>query len=202
MDLKNLEGSRETIWTLFMLSGYLTLNEYTDSSKNVTLKIPNKEVKENLESIASKWFRENGFDSYDFSWMLSNNNIEEFKNSFKEIVVNSLSYYDVPSNQDGESFYHAFVMGLLYTSNKYYYITSNRESGYGRYDLMLKPKIRDIPAYIIEFKLVRDNDFEKVIEDGFKQIEDNNYIESIKDYEVIKMVIAFKGKRVKIETRK
>ena len=92
-------------------------------------------------------------------------------------------------------------MGLLYSSNNYYKITSNKESGYGRYDLILKPKRETNYAYVIEFKLVKDNDFKKTIEEAFKQIEEKDYANAIKEYEVTKVVIAFKGKKVMIETR-
>ncbi len=200
LDLSNLEGDKDNIYTLFMLSGYLTPMEYVGNLKDVTLRIPNLEIKENLENIVIDWFKTGPLRNYDFTRFLISHDLENFKSSFKNIVEESFSYYDVPNNHDGENFYHAFTLGLLRSSQSNFEITSNRESGYGRYDLMLKP-INSKYAYIIEFKLLRDNDFDKTIEDGFKQIEDNHYDVTLKDYDVTKMVIAFKGKKVKIETR-
>ena len=89
------------------------------------------------------------------------------------------------------------------SENDFYEVTSNRESGYGRYDILLKPKVKNIPTYIIEFKLVRDDTtFESTIATAFEQIDAMKYDASVTNFNVIKMVIAFKGKRVKIETRK
>ena len=114
--------------------------------------------------------------------------------------MESFSYYDVPDNNNGENFYHAFTMGLLRSGCNNYEITSNREAGYGRYDLILKPFEKNRTAYIIEFK-VSDLDFDKAIEDGFRQIDEMKYEVSLKSYKIVKMVIAFKGKRLKFETK-
>ncbi len=200
MDLRNLKGDPNTVWTLFMFSGYLTPREYAGNLKNVTLKIPNKEIKDNLIKMSTSWFIID-YNGNSMVKYLTNSAIDDFRNDLESIVLETFSYLDVPGNSASEAFYHAFVMGLLRVDNEYYEVTSNRESGYGRYDVMLKPKVKDIPAYIIEFKLVRDNDFDNVIEDGFKQIDEMKYNEAIKKYDVIKMVIAFKGKKLKLETR-
>ena len=84
---------------------------------------------------------------------------------------------------------------------KFYSIKSNREAGLGRYDLVLIPK-KNQHAYIIEFKAVYDGDFNKTIKNAFKQINDKKYEIELKEYNVTKIVIAFKGKEVEIETRK
>ena len=128
--------------------------------------------------------------------------MDDFKESFEEIVLNSFSYYDVSVN-NGENFYHAFIMGLLYSNSSKFKITSNREAGCGRYDLLLKP-INDScnNAYIIEFKSIEKNDFDKTIEEAFNQIELKRYDTGLDGYNVTKIVIVFKGKKVKIEIRK
>ena len=186
-----------------MLSGYLTPSEYIDFSKLVTLRIPNFEIRKNLESICVNWFKDNIKHGNIFEDYLLNNNMYDFKDTFKMIVEESFSYYDVPNNDSGENFYHAFVMGLLYSGSNNFIIKSNRESGYGRYDLILKPKNKDIKyAYIIEFKAIENGNFEETVEKAFKQIEDKNYVAEVKDYDVTKIVIVFKGKECRIETRK
>ena len=202
MNLTSLPNNRDTVFTLFMLSGYLTMVEYSDSLKDLKLRIPNLEVRENLENICIKWFNNNIKKYTAFEDYLITNNMFDFKENFKRIVLESFSYYDV-NVKHGENFYHAFVMGLLYSGSVNFSITSNRESGYGRYDLLLKPKNNSCHyAYIIEFKAIEENDFDNTMEKAFKQIEDKNYQEEIKEYDVTKIVIVFKGKEIRIETRK
>ena len=158
------------------------------------------EIKENLENIVKIWFNRGPLKNYNFTEYLYNDKLELFKEKFENIVIESFSYYDVPDNNNGENFYHAFTMGLLMSGSSIYQITSNRESGYGRYDLILKPFDKNKTAYIIEFK-VSDSNFDNTIEEGFKQIDEMKYETSLKGYNVVKMVIAFKGKKLKIETR-
>ncbi len=201
LNLKSLKGDPNTVWTLFMLMGYLTPTTLVGDGENITLKIPNLEIKENLIDMASSWFK-NNYNGNSIVKYLANSEINEFKNKLENLVLETFSYLDVPGTSASEAFYHAFVMGLIRIDNEYYEVTSNRESGFGRYDILLKPKIKDIPAYIIEFKLVRDNTtFEDTVETAFNQIETMKYDASVKNLDVIKMAIAFKGKKVKIETR-
>ena len=81
MILPRLENNRDTVWTLFMLSGYLTMTEYSDSLKDVRLRIPNLEIKENLENICINWFRDNIKYENEFDNYLLYNDLENFKNS-------------------------------------------------------------------------------------------------------------------------
>ena len=200
LDLSNLEGNKDNIFTLFMFCGYLTPNGFVENYEDVNLKIPNLEIRKNLENIVRNWFNKEPLKSFEFTEYLYNDQLELFKENFENVVVDSFSYYDVPDNNNGENFYHAFTMGLLMSGSNNYEITSNRESGYGRYDLILKPFEKNKTAYIIEFK-VSDLDFDKTINEGFKQIDDRRYDVSLKDYKIVKMIIAFKGKKLKIETR-
>ena len=201
MDLKNLKGDPNTVWTLFLLTGYLTPTDLVGDGEDITLKIPNLEVKKNLIDMATSWFKDD-YNGNSIVRYLANGTIDDFRNDSENIVLETFSYLDVPGTSASEAFYHAFVMGLLRIDNDYYEVTSNRESGFGRYDILLKPKVKNIPAYIIEFKLVRDNTtFESTIETAFEQIDDMKYDTSVKNLDVIKMAIAFKGKKVKIETR-
>ena len=122
---------------------------------------------------------------------------------FEEIVEKSFSYYDTSINE-GENFYHAFCMGILYNGSNNFDIKSNRESGYGRYDLILTPKNNSCKyAYIIEFKVIENNNFDKTIKSAFKQINSKKYDIEFKDkYNVTKIVIVFKRKEIKIEIKK
>ena len=120
-----------------------------------------------------------------------------------KIVETSFSYYDVGIN-NGENFYHAFCMGLLYSGLKNFNIKSNRESGFGRYDLIITPKPNcGKYAYIVEFKAIENNSFDKTIKNAFRQIQDRKYdVEFKEEYDLTKIVIVFKGKELKIEIKK
>ena len=201
MDLKDLKVSSNTVWTLFMLAGYLTPVYGTVGEKQITLKIPNKEIEENLKSVCIDWFNRetNGNNMVKY---LYKHNMDMFKEEFEAITKKSLSMYDVGVNKS-ENFYHAFSMGLLYSAIDRYDIKSNRESGLGRYDLVLIPKTINEYMYIIEFKKVREiEDFDSIIEAGFKQIEDKQYdIDYADKYKITKIVIAFRGKNCQVEIR-
>ncbi len=203
MDLKNLKANKNTIWTLFLLTGYLTPIKFITNPNDVSLKISNLEVRENLENMAKTWLNDIKEDEIDFAEILKVGDIDKFKNSFKSIVQSGFSYYDVPKNQEGENFYHGFVMGLLYDStNRVFDITSNRESGEGRYDLVLKPINNSTNnAYIIELKSATRLGLDKTIENSFSQIEKKGYKETVKEFNVTEIAIAYIGKKIKIETR-
>ena len=100
-----------------------------------------------------------------------------------------------------ENFYHAFVLGMLVGLKDSYYVKSNRESGYGRYDIMLEPRDKNGNSFIMEFKVL-ENEEEKTIENAKKQIEERKYEEDLQERgytNITKMVFAFKGKEVKMQ---
>ena len=112
---------------------------------------------------------------------------------------------DVGENT-AENFYHAFVLGMLVGLKDTYYVNSNRESGIGRYDIMLEPKDKNGNSFIMEFKVYRE-DREKTIDDTVanakKQIEEKGYEANLRERgfnNITKMVFAFKGKEVKMES--
>ena len=201
MDLKRLKSNLNTIWTLFMLSGYLTPEYNSYGEKDLTLKIPNKEIEDNLKNICIDWFNEVVAET-NIVRCLYEGDVERFSSAFKNLAERQLSYYDIAYNYE-ESVYHAFSMGLLYGATNLYNIKSNRESGLGRFDLVLIPKSMDRDLYIIEFKKVKEREnFEDIIEAGFKQIEDKKYdMEFMNDYNVKKVVIAFRRKDCQVEIR-
>jgi hypothetical protein len=111
---------------------------------------------------------------------------------------------DVGKNT-AENFYHAFVLGLLVGLRDTYYVNSNRESGFGRYDIMLEPKEKNGNSFIFEFKVLED-DREKTLEDTIqsakKQIEERKYEEDLqmKGFtNITKIVFAFRGKEAKMQ---
>ena len=114
------------------------------------------------------------------------------------------SYMDVGENT-AENFYHAFALGMLVGLRDSYYVNSNRESGMGRYDIMLEPKDKNGNSFILEFKVLDDLEEKKIeetIENAKKQIEEKQYEASLIERgfsNITKMVFAFRGKEVKME---
>ena len=125
------------------------------------------------------------------------------------VALGTISYFDSgnrPAESEPERFYHGFVLGLLVELRGRYTVTSNRESGYGRYDIMLEPNRRENDAIIIEFK-VYDSDEEKSLQDtvqsALKQIEEKAYAQiliekGIPEERIRKYGFAFQGKKVLI----
>ena len=117
------------------------------------------------------------------------------------------SYMDVGENT-AENFYHAFVLGMLVGLKDTYYVNSNRESGFGRYDIMLEPRDKNGNSFIIEFKVAddfEDETIEEVLTSAKKQIEEKKYESNLRERgftNITKMVFAFKGKECKMEVVK
>src|SRR5438045_3609513 len=136
--------------------GYLTFKEYRliDGMPSVDFLIPNKEIEYIYRTTILYWFEKN--DPSTYTLILENlvsGNIPVLAELFQKYCLTSLSYFDV-TEQEPEKFYHAFVLGLLASLTHKYSITSNRESGYGRYDVQIVSCDTTKPAIIIEFKKV------------------------------------------------
>lgn len=138
---------------------------------------------------------------------LVNLKTEEFEEKFKILVKEMFSFMDVGENQ-AENFYHAYVLGLLVGLKDTYHVNSNRESGLGRYDIMLEPFDKTQNSFIMEFKVYKEEK-ESTIEDTLnnakRQIEEKQYEQNLRERgfeNITKMVFAFKGKDVKMEIYK
>lgn len=132
--------------------------------------------------------------------------IVTFRKLFSTFVLTSFSYFDI-TGQKPERFYHAFVLGMLVSLTSLYEIRSNRESGYGRYDVMLIPHDITKPGIVIEFKKVDTYENETLEQAGanaLKQIELQNYAQEIVAHGISRVIaigIAFSGKNVLILTK-
>ena len=202
-----IEQNEENIWGLLLGTGYLKVTEVVDLATGIyKVKIPNYEIKFLFQSIIRDWFNDKviGNNLNTILKDLVTLKLDEFEKKFKVLVTQMFSYMDVGENT-AENFYHAFVLGMLVGLKDSYYVKSNRESGYGRYDIMLEPKDKNGNSFIMEFKVLENEEektIEETIENAKKQIEERKYEEDLQERgytNITKMVFAFKGKEVKMQ---
>ena len=204
--LRGVENNEDNVWGLFISTGYLKATEKVENSRKYKVNIPNLEIKELFMSIVDSWFfgKVNGVELDSMLNNLITLDFESYSEKFKKYCLEMFSYFDVGVDS-AENFYHAFVLGMLTTLKDSYYIRSNRESGLGRYDICLEPNDKSQNAFIMEFKVYREDkekDLEETINNAKKQINEKGYEEDLKSrgYESIyKVVYAFKGKEVVLE---
>ena len=140
--INGIENNEDNVWGLFIGTGYLKVTEVVDEvRRRYKVKIPNYEIRCLFEDIISTWFLNKviGNDLYSILDDLITLKLDEFEMKFKVLVKEMFSYMDVGENT-AENFYHAFVLGMLVGLKDTYHVRSNRESGFGRYDIMLEPK--------------------------------------------------------------
>ena len=198
----DLRGKEEHIWTLLLFSGYLKWVEQTGHRKYL-VKAPNQEVLFFYRYMVSDILKDKDIRVEKIINKLLLKKIKTFKVEFKDLLLNSLSYFDV-SGKEPERFYHGLILGMMTTLDEKYIIKSNRETGLGRADLILIPKDKNGIGVVLEFKKY-DIDSDKGLLDcakkGLKQIDEKKYIEEIKSYgveDVVTVALAFNGKEVEI----
>ena len=203
-----IEDNEENIWGLLVGTGYLKVIE-SDSEGTCKVQIPNYEIKNLFQSIIRDWFRNKviGNDLNTILKDLVTLKLDDFEEKFEKLVIEMFSFMDVGENT-AENFYHAFVLGMLVGLKDTYYVNSNRESGLGRYDIMLEPKDKNQNSFIMEFKVhkpERESSIEETIANAKRQIEERKYEQSLRERgftNITKMVFAFRGKDVKMEVYK
>ncbi|EGN66773.1 hypothetical protein HMPREF0401_01452 [Fusobacterium animalis 11_3_2] len=177
-DLSVLLGDEE-VWELLLFSGYLTIDEKIgEDYENVyTLRLPNREVK---EFFKQKFIDINFGESLFRNTMesLKKNKIEDFEKYLQNILLKSTSYNDTKN----EDFYHGLILGMTLFLDRDYYINSNKESGLGRYDVIIEPKNKNNRGFILEFKVVKDEEnLDKVSKNAIKQLIDEKYDTQLKE---------------------
>ena len=215
-----LDGNEDAIWSLLLASGYLKVVSYDDLGEleygveqMYELTLTNHEVRLMFEGMVRGWFKNAKGDYNDFINAMLHDDIDAMNEYMNRVVLSTFSYFDTgkrPSCAEPERFYHGFVLGLLVDLQDRYVITSNRESGFGRYDVMIEPKKPEKQdAYILEFKVFnsrKESSLEDTVGSALRQIEEKQYetlltAKGISSERIHKYAFAFQGKKVLIEKK-
>ena len=214
-----LDNDEDAIWSLLLASGYLKVDSMdicvSTGEQKYELSLTNLEVRVMFQKLIKGWFMTGDDSSNEFISALIDGDLEAMNYYINEITLNVFSSFDVAGKDESrirpENFYHGFVLGLMAGQRNNYIIKSNRESGFGRYDVMMIPKQstsesgKKLPAIVLEFKVKRDSEksLEEAVEAALKQIEEKRYDEEILALGIEKERIrhygfAFEGKKVLI----
>ena len=213
-----LDYSEDAVWSLMLASGYLKvisseeLNLIRESDNEYELAITNREILFMFRKMILRWFTPAKRETNEFIKALINGDVESMNAYMNKVTLKTISYFDSgnsPSDEEPERFFHGLVLGLMVDQTENYIITSNRESGYGRYDIMLEPidkSNENLPCIVIEFKVInpkKEKTLEETVEAALKQIEDKGYDEDlvkrgVKRENIHHYGFAFKGKNVLI----
>ena len=203
-----MSKNKNAVWSLLLASGYLKIVSADLPDSRYRLRLTNFEVKSCFNLMVERWFENAGENYSYFVKALLECNIDDMMDTLTEICESMISSFDGSGKSAPENFYHGLVIGLLVELRNSYEIKSNRESGLGRYDVMLRPKDKNNNAIIIEFKSKRrsekDKSLEELADKALKQIEDKKYEQELlsagypKD-KIKKLAFVFEGKELLIK---
>ena len=204
-----LDENVDAIWSLMLAGGYLKVESVKLSESVYTLSLTNQEVLQTLKKTIRGWFRKS--DHYnEFLSALLSCDIEAMNAYLNRVLLQIASFFDSSKNPSGtepERFYHGLVLGLVVELEGRYRIRSNRESGFGRYDIMMEPVNEKDRAYILEFKVFspsKEKTLEESADAGLKQIDEKRYREDLlakgfQESQIQCYAFAFAGKKVLIK---
>ena len=215
-----LEKNENSIWSLLLASGYLkavSIDVYISDEiiEIYKLAITNNETKSMFRAMIKEWFSDVYSEKKDFLKALTLGDVDAMNQYMNDIALETFSSFDVAGRENSrvrpENFYHGFVLGLMVEKRDDYIIKSNKESGFGRYDVMMIPrnvKTGNLPAMILEFKVMNSNKektLEETVSSALAQIEEKKYDTELINAGVKKENIrhygfAFEGKKVLIGT--
>lgn len=212
---EQLDQNINAIWSLFLASGYLRIVrapiDAADPNQSYLLRLTNQEVHVMFQRMIDGWFKNYTPDYNDFIKALLHNDIKAMNHYMNKVALATFSFFDSgnrPSRYtEPERFYHGFVLGLIVDLRDRYVITSNRESGFGRYDVILEPrKDTELDAIILEFKVYdpgEETDLSETLTAALSQIDQKEYAadliaKGMPESRIRKYGFAFEGKRVLI----
>lgn len=218
MVFNQLEDSERAVWSLLLASGYLKIKEIQEEEYELAL--TNYEVKRTFENMVRDWFDKKASDYNGFVQALLRGNLKEMNAYMNRISLAMFSSFDGGNHPSEftmpEKFYHGFVLGLLVDLAGRYEVTSNRESGFGRYDVLLRPLNQEDngiinngkkdDAIIMEFKVhdpEEESTLEETVQSALRQIDEKKYEQTLLDSgigrdRIRKYGFAFEGKKVLI----
>ena len=213
---EQLENNSTAVWSLLLACGYLKVNKASEEGTGgiYSLSLTNHEVKNMFRRMIQSWFRNSSVRYNDFIRALLADDVDYMNQYMNQVAMQTFSFFDTgryPAEfSEPERFYHGFVLGLIVELANQYRITSNRESGLGRYDIMLEPLDKSRIAYVIEFKVYKpktEKNLQETAQNALKQIAQKNYDAELIVKGVLKENIrhfgfAFKGKEVLISQEK
>ena len=189
----NLDPNR--LWELMLFSGYLTVKEKINNEAYL-VKIPNKEIQSFFKSLFAEIVFKGKSNIASMKAALENKDINTIIKILEKVVLNAISFYD--TNKNLENPYQTLLAGFFYALDDYYEMKPNPETGYGRADIILKPRNKKWSGYVLELKRAKTKNLEKEAEKALEQIEEKKYDtilinEGIK--EIIKIGLVFDGKK-------
>ena len=169
-------NTTENLWGLLVNAGYLTIFKTISSKEGLyVIKVPNQEVQEEFQKLTSYYLKVDGTDMVTMFSALKRNKKEDFSDKYQKILLSLPSYHDLKD----ENSYHMMLLGMCAWLSSEYEITSNREVGKGRCDIILKAKNENQISYILEFKYTKDrnDDLQELAKAAVNQIKDRKYDE-------------------------
>ena len=180
-----IDQNESGIFSMLLASGYVRIEKIrngTGMRKECLLALTNREVRHMFEDMVRRWFESGDTRYNEFVRALIQNDIKYMNRFMNDIALNTFSSFDTGRHPSGRSeperFYHGFVLGLMVDLSGKYGIRSNRESGFGRYDVCMEPRDRKDPAYVLEFKVFdpdEEKDLEITVQNALRQIEEKKY---------------------------